>query len=117
VSLDDDRLRRRRSCRGCGQRQSGDDDDEETCEPHATRSHLRSGLRKNFLARCGLSSTRPLDRRCGYSLGSPLHRARDASRSKSSPKAVRGSRKAKSGKSMETVDESVTGSVNPFCGQ
>jgi hypothetical protein len=44
----------------------------------------------------------------------PMHRARDASKLKSSPEAVRGSRKAEGGKSAGTVDESVTGSVNPF---
>jgi hypothetical protein len=33
---------------------------------------------------------------------------------KSSPEAVRGSRKAKGGKSTETIDESATGSVNLF---
>ena len=56
----------------------------------------------------------PLDRTCLEGLGSSLHRARDASRSKSSSKAVRGSRKAEGGKSAGTMDESVTGSVNPF---
>jgi hypothetical protein len=35
---------------------------------------------------------------------------------KSSPEAVRGSRKAEGGKSAGTVDESVTDSVNPFSG-
>jgi hypothetical protein len=39
-------------------------------------------------------------------LGFRLHRARDATRSKSSLKAVRGSRKAEGGKSAQTVDES-----------
>ncbi len=45
-----------------------------------------------------------------------MHRARDASKLKSSPEAVRGSRKAEGGKSAGTVDESVTDSVNPFSG-
>ena len=48
----------------------------------------------------------------GRSVESFLHRARDASRSKSSPEAVRGSRKAEGGKSTGAVDESAPGSVN-----
>ena len=43
-----------------------------------------------------------------------MHRARGASKLKSPPKAVRGSRKAEGGKSAGTMDESVTGSVNLF---
>jgi hypothetical protein len=63
-------------------------------------------LRSSFVLR--------LDRSDLGALGSRLHRARDASRLKSSPTAVRGSRKAEGGKSAGTVDESATGSVNPF---
>src|ERR1043165_5748444 len=56
----------------------------------------------------------PLDRTAPDRIGSRLHRARDASKLKSSLKAVRGSRKAEGGKSAGTMDESVTGSVNLF---
>src|SRR6266545_4487265 len=57
-----------------------------------------------------------LDRTAPDRIDSRLHRARDASKLKSSLKAVRGSRKAEGGKSAGTMDESVTGSVNPFQG-
>ncbi len=51
-----------------------------------------------------------------HALWFPLHRARSASRSKSHPEAVRGSRKAESEKSTEATDESATGSVYLWSG-
>src|SRR5262245_55937520 len=55
-----------------------------------------------------------LERTAPERIGCHLHRARGASKLKSPPKAVRGSRKAEGGKSAGTMDESVTGSVNLF---
>jgi hypothetical protein len=75
------------------------------------RSMVR-GYGRGLAAHCTLFVRSILDRRDADALGSRLHRARDATRSKSSPKAVRGSRKAEGEKSAETVDERVAGSVN-----
>src|SRR5262249_17737792 len=49
----------------------------------------------------------------GWAIDCGLHRARSASRSRSSPGAVRGkAARSEGGKSVEAADESATGSVN-----